>query len=230
VYIAIDGIRCCGKSTQVAELEKRIRLNYPQLPLLVTKEPGGTEKSEIMRHVLVDPPESKGSALLPRTNILLFAASRCQTVGEKIAPALARGEMVLSDRCVLSSDCYQGYGDLDENCDYGWQYIHRLNNWAVGGVFPDLVIVPEISPELSKERVEERAVRDNLYDKKPLEYYQRVSFAYKKLGELLKGHIWMIDGTKPVEQQADLIWGRVEPTIGENIETRREMMVRRERE
>lgn len=229
LYVAIDGIRCCGKSTQVRELERRLREKYPELPLLVTKEPGGSEKSEQIRQVLVTKPSNEGAVLTPRTNILLFAASRAQTVETIIEPALLEGKMVLSDRCTLSSDCYQGYGDLDHGCNFGWQFVHNLNAWAVGGVFPDLVIVPEISAELSKERVDIREARNNVYDGRPLEYYQRVAEAYHRLGERMKENIWLIDGTMTVEEQAEIIWKRVSCSV-ENIEAKRELLSKRGRE
>lgn len=226
LYIAIDGIRCCGKSTQVTRLAEKIKLNYPQVELVVTKEPGGTEKANQIREVLVAKPEI-GQALVPNANVLLFAASRAQSMAELIAPALREGKIVLSDRCVLSSDCYQASGDSQG--EVRWQFIHALNLWAVEGAMPDLIIIPEISAELSAERQARREGRNNVYDGKSLAYFKRVVKAYHDLGEEFKENLWLIDGSASIENQEELVWEIIRPMVEENLEARREFLRGKER-
>lgn len=221
LYIGIDGIRCCGKTTQLELLEKVIRLNYPEVDLVVTKEPGGLEKSNQIREVIVTKPIS-GMALSAKANVLLFAASRAQSIAELIKPALREGKLALTDRSVLSSMCYQAFGDSNGQID--WQWIYNLNYWAVDGVLPDFLIVPEISPELSAERQAIRSGRDNIYDAKEFEYYQRVAKAYHDFALQFPDHIWLLDGSLSIETQQGLIWERVKPMIEENLETRRELL------
>jgi len=224
LYIAVDGIGCCGKSTQVKEIEKRIREEYPDVQLLVTKEPGGTEKCDQIRTAIVSKCEEK---LLPWTEVLLFAASRGQAIGTLIEPALERGEAVLSDRSFLSSLCYQGFG-----YELGWQNVLAANMHALNGISPNLIIFPDVSQEVAAERLKIRSGRDNVYDSKIMnpEFFNRVRAGYKFFAKRCPQFIYEIDGSLPAETQRELIWERVALMIEENIETRREMIIRGERE
>ncbi|MDQ6808676.1 MAG: dTMP kinase, partial [Verrucomicrobiota bacterium] len=102
--ITFEGSEGCGKSTQVARLVAR--LERDAVPLLVTREPGGTAIGEKIRHLLQFDPE--GAGMTPETELLLFEASRSQLVREVIQPALERGMIVISDRFFDSTTVYQG--------------------------------------------------------------------------------------------------------------------------
>jgi|GEM_PF-66667 dTMP kinase len=232
VYIALEGIRGCGKSTQTRLLGERIKREYRGRELVVTKEPGGTEKSGQIREVIVTQSKT-GEKLLPGVEVKLFAASREQTIATLIKPALERGAIVVSDRSVLSSLCYQGFG-----LDLGWQNVWKENEKGLDGVCPDLIIVPDISPELSAQRVALREQRDNVYDSHGLEYYKRVRDGYLFFACMFKDRIFMIDGSLPIETQAELIWEKTGPLIEGKRELIWEMQaelnprvsIRRERE
>ena len=124
-YIAFEGLVGCGKSTHVKRLATRLNA-------VMTREPGGTVVGSMLRNILIDPANTN---LSPRAEALMMAADRAQHIAELISPSLAAGRHVVSDRSVYSSLAYQGYGrqqDLDE--------LRRLNDWAIGGLWPELVV------------------------------------------------------------------------------------------
>ncbi len=105
LFIAFEGVEGAGKGTQIAMAEEYLRAQASQ-DVLVTREPGGTELGEKIREVLLDPKTGKLDA---RSEALLFAAARAQTVTSVIRPALAEGKVVICDRYVDSSLAYQGW-------------------------------------------------------------------------------------------------------------------------
>jgi len=136
-YIAFEGLEGCGKSTHVKRLATRLNA-------VMTREPGGTVVGSMLRNILIDPANTN---LSPRAEALMMAADRAQHIAELISPSLAAGRHVVSDRSVYSSLAYQGYGrqqDLDE--------LRRLNDWAIGGLWPELVVYIEVPTAFEKAR------------------------------------------------------------------------------
>ena len=137
-FIVFEGADGSGKSTQAQLLAER-------LGAVLTREPGGTPIGERIRSLVLDPafPE-----MGHRTEALLMAAGRAQHVHEKIGPALALGEHVVSDRHVASSLAYQGVGR-----DLGIEAVADVNVFAVDGLAPDLVVLLEADPVTARERL-----------------------------------------------------------------------------
>ena len=142
-FIAFEGGEACGKSTQAALLAA-------SLDAVLTREPGGTPLGERARSLLLDP--SSGD-VDPRAEALLMAAARAQHVRDVIAPALAAGRDVVTDRFSGSSIAYQGYGrglDVDE--------VRSLSTFAAGGLWPDLnvllVVDGPLGPAVPPDRLE----------------------------------------------------------------------------
>src|SRR5579871_3156731 len=104
-FITLEGGEAAGKSTQIERLAARLQ---GQGEVLVTREPGGTPLGEQIRHLLKHAPEGQG--MTPKTELLLFLASRAELVRKVIGPALDRGAWVLSDRFHDSTTVYQGAG------------------------------------------------------------------------------------------------------------------------
>src|SRR3954451_13894906 len=137
-FITFEGTEGCGKSTQVERLAARLK--NLGVPFLLTREPGGTPISETIRELLQFTPHA--SCMLPETELLLFEASRSKLVREIILPALARGELVVSDRFFDSTTVYQGAArKLDP------QTVGSLNRVAVGDCIPDVTFVLDVNEE-----------------------------------------------------------------------------------
>jgi dTMP kinase len=170
VFIAFEGVEGAGKGTQIRLAEEQLRSEGHDV--LVTREPGGTDVGEKVRGMLLDPNTGK---LDLRTETLLFAAARAQTVTSVIRPALADGKVVICDRYVDSSLAYQGWGR-----GLGEQDVLTLNVWATQGLFPDLVILLHLEPERGLLRSTEAPDRMELEGQ---DFHAKVADAYLKIAE-----------------------------------------------
>ena len=137
-FIAVEGADGTGKSTQARLLAER-------LGALFTREPGGTPLGEQIRDLVLDP---AGEAPVDRAEALLMAAARAQHVDLVVAPALAAGRDVVSDRYVASSIAYQGHGR-----GLGAGSVAEVNEFATGGLAPDLVVLIEVSAPVASSRL-----------------------------------------------------------------------------
>lgn len=172
MFITFEGPDGSGKTSQVAILAEHLRrLGYP---LLVTREPGGTSIGDQIRTILSD---LDNIAMQPRTEILLFQASRAQLVDEVIRPHLERGSLVLCDRFADSTLAYQGYGhcvDLDQ--------LRGLIRFATGGLKPDLTLLFDVDAETGLRRRAQGGDWNRL-DAYEIEFHQRVRQGYLALAE-----------------------------------------------
>ena len=152
VFISFEGIDGSGKSTQILHLKSM--LEGKGFSVIFVREPGGTLVSERIRPILLD----KGSAgMKPEAELLLFEAARAQIVREVIEPALFRGEIVICDRFFDSTVAYQGYArgiDLDT--------IHKLNDFATGGLEPDITFLLDLPVEDAVKRQGTRGEKDRM--------------------------------------------------------------------
>ena len=139
-FICFEGGDGAGKTTQVRLLTEA--LERRGLQVLVTREPGGTPLGAQIRNLVLH-----GDHVAPRAEALLFAADKAHHVAELIRPALDEGRVVITDRYTDSSIAYQGAGR-----DLGAGEIRRLQHWAVGGLFPDLTIILDVTPEVGRAR------------------------------------------------------------------------------
>jgi len=170
MFIAFEGVEGSGKGTQIRLLEEY--LESTGRPVLVTREPGGTVLGESLRDAVLRKDHESVDA---RAEALVFAASRAQHVVSVIRPALAEGKIVLCDRYVDSSLAYQGVAR-----GLGEQDILQLNAWATQGLFPDLVILLHLEPEVGLAR--KPGEGDRIEDEDDA-FHARVSDAYLQLAE-----------------------------------------------
>ena len=138
-FISFEGVDGVGKSTQVRRLERY--LGSAGYDVLVTREPGGTAIGEQIRSILLH-----GEDESPRTEALLYAASRAQHVAQKIRPALDAGCMVISDRYIDSSLAYQAGGRK-----LALEDVRSVNAWATGDLWPVRTYLLDMSFEDSKK-------------------------------------------------------------------------------
>jgi dTMP kinase len=168
-FIVFEGVEGAGKGTQVRLAREFLEeLGHP---VLVTREPGGTELGERLRDSLLDHNESVDS----RAEALLFAASRAQHVSRVIRPALEEGKVVLCDRYLDSSLAYQGTGR-----GLGEQDVLSLNVWATQGLFPDLVMLLHLEPDRGLARIGTEQDRIEAEDES---FHAKVADAFLKIAE-----------------------------------------------
>ncbi|MCU1517283.1 MAG: thymidylate kinase [Pseudarthrobacter sp.] len=142
LFIAFEGGDGAGKSTQAARLAGT--LESRGLKVLRTREPGGTPIGEKLRSLVLDHGHGHIDA---HTEALIFAASRAAHASQVIRPALDRGDIVLTDRYIDSSVAYQGAGR-----DLGTEAVRTLNEWATGGLRPDLTVLLDVDPADGRRR------------------------------------------------------------------------------
>lgn len=170
MFISFEGPEGSGKTSQVAQLVAY--LQEEGYAVLATREPGGTFIGDQIRDVLSN---LDNTSMRPRTEILLFQASRAQLVEQVIRPHLKGGGIVLSDRYADSTLAYQGYGhqvDLEK--------LKTIIEFATGGLKPDLTILLDIDVEEGLQR-RARGGEWNRLDAYDLAFHQRVRQGYHQL-------------------------------------------------
>lgn len=202
LFVVFEGPEGAGKSTQIAELARRLEMQGRDV--LLTREPGGTRAGDAVRDLLLDPEQ----VIFPLAEFLLYSASRAQLVSEVIAPALAAGRDVVSDRYAGASVAYQGHGrGLD------LELIAALNHEATGGLRPDLTVLLDIEPEEGLRRASARSSSDRL-ESAGIEFHRRVRDGY--LSQARSDPTWIVvDATAPLNVVADKVWRGVEGLLPE---------------
>lgn len=170
MFITLEGPEGSGKTLQLPKLADYLRQSG--FDVLTTREPGGTSISEQIRTVLHN---LENKEMNPRTEILLFQASRAQLVEQVIRPHLAKGGVVISDRYADSTLAYQGYGHQVEI-----EPLRVLVTFATGGLRPDLTILLDVDVEIGLRRKELKGEWNRL-DAYNLEFHQRVRMGYLQL-------------------------------------------------
>ena len=199
MFITVEGIEGCGKSTLVAGLSTRLRAAGRET--IVSREPGGTPAGDAIRRIFLEP----GLEIAPLTEALLINASRAQHVVDLIEPALSRGATVLVDRFVDSTLAYQGYG---RGIDLG--LLANLCATAAGGRAPDVTLVLDLPVALSRERVSRRdgGAADRMEREDPA-FYERVRLGFLELAARGGGRYRVLDATKPAEELAAQAYAHV---------------------
>ncbi len=163
-FITFEGIDGAGKSTHLPAVAQQLR--QAGNTVLVTREPGGTELAEQLRTLLLRAPMD------PLTEALLVFAGRRDHVQQVIAPALARGEIVVCDRFSDASAAYQGGGR-----GVPIEVLHHLENWVHPGLQPDLTFWFDLPPELAAQRLL-AARQPDRFEQQDLAFFERVRQAY----------------------------------------------------
>jgi dTMP kinase len=172
MFITLEGPEGSGKTTQIPELAEF--LHQAGYDVLTTREPGGTPISDQIRAILLD---NENTAMHPRTEILLFQASRAQHVEQVIHPHLQKGGIVLCDRYAESTLAYQGYGyglDIED--------LRKIIEFATGGLKPDLVLLLDVEPETGLLRRNQGGDVNRL-DAYDLAFHRRVREGYHQLAK-----------------------------------------------
>ncbi|MEJ2667933.1 MAG: dTMP kinase [Deinococcales bacterium] len=192
-----EGPEGAGKSTQVALLARRLRTSGRSVT--TTREPGGTPTGDAIRELLLH----ADVTIDPLVEFLLYSASRAQHVREVIRPALARGDVVVSDRFAAASIAYQGYGRGLE-----LPFVESLTARATLGLRPDLTVLLDLDPVEGLRRVAGRGIEDRL-ERAGLAFHRRVREGF--LAQAAADAAWLIiDATEDAEGIAERVWSAVE--------------------
>lgn len=204
MFITFEGPDGSGKSTQIKLLAEKLQARGRDV--LLTREPGGTEIGEQIRHVLHD---LKNKAMQPRAELLLYSAARAQLVGQVIRPHLAAGGVVLSDRYFDSTFAYQGYGHgLDLAA------LRAITAFATGGLTPDLTLLFDIEAETGLRRRQANAAEWNRLDDYALDFHARVRAGYLELLQHEPARWVRLDAAQNVEGLAAEVWEVVKKRMG----------------
>ena len=191
LFVTFEGGEGSGKSTVLKQVNE-ILLSEGHSTLL-TREPGGTPISEQIRNVILD---KANTSMDPRTEALLYAASRRQHLVEKIWPALKEGKIVLCDRFLDSSLAYQGGAR-----GLGMDEILEVNRYATEGQFPDITLFFDLDPSIGLQRIAATAGRDvTRLDLERMTLHEKVRASFQKLASLYPERYVTIDASQPLEK------------------------------
>lgn len=182
-YIVLEGAEGTGKSTHAARLAAH-------LGAVLTRETGGTEIGARIRTILHD---TALTHLSHRAETLLIAADRAQHIDEVVAPALAAGRHVVSDRSVYSTLAYQGYGrclPIEE--------IREINEWALHSMWPDLVILIDTPIEVLERRMRNRDL--DRFEREGDDFHARVLDGFRSMAASDPKHWVIVDGAASMEE------------------------------
>ncbi len=200
-FITFEGPEGSGKTTQSERLAER--LTAEGIPVLRTREPGGTATGEYIREILQH--GRSGETLFSETELLLFSASRAQLVHQVIRPALARGQWVLCDRFFDSTTAYQAYGhglDVDK--------VEIIHGFAVGPTIPRRTFFLNLAVTESLRRMHlrnaERQTAPDRFEREEIAFHERVYAGYQALARRNPDRIRIIDATRTEAQVAERIW------------------------
>jgi dTMP kinase len=199
-FVTFEGLDGCGKSTQLEKLAAALRKKH--IPLIVTREPGGTPTAEKIRHLLLD---TKTAALAPMTEMAMMFGARAQHMQEIIVPALADGAMVLCDRFTDSTEAYQGGGRK-----LGSAVVLQLHQLLCGDLQPDLTILMDsdvaVSVARARRRNQTQAAQsshdgdENRFEKESSAFFSRVHQAYLDIARRETERVSMVDARGTPEQ------------------------------
>lgn len=208
LFITIEGPDGAGKSSVVKKLVTAIQ-ETTSTPLVVTREPGGSDIAERIRDILLDPIHTN---MDDRTEALLLAAGRRQHVIEKIKPALERGDIVLCDRFVDSSIAYQGQAR-----GIGIEEVKAINEFAIEGLRPDLTIYLDVDAEVGLNRIKD-SKSNRTQDRLELEevaFHEEVRKGYLALIKAEPERFVTVDASRSEEEVFERVWEIVKKKVQE---------------
>lgn len=201
IFITIEGGDGSGKSTQIGLIKKY--MESLGRDVVLTREPGGTRVSEIIRELILDKTYTEMDDM---TEALLYAASRSQHVAEKIMPSLEAGKIVICDRFVDSSIVYQGMGRGLGDA------VRIINEYATRGLQPDLTILLDLSHEEGIKRKKTQRELDRLEMAKD-EFHKTVAEGYRQLAKENPERILRVDASLAIDEIHDQIQGKIKALI-----------------
>jgi dTMP kinase len=204
LYIAFEGGEGAGKSTQVRLLARRLteQADRPGVTPLITHEPGGTPLGSQLRQLLLDVGQAPVGA---RAETLMMAADRAQHMDDVVRPTLSSGRHVISDRTAFSSLAYQGGGRA-----LGVDQVRAVNDWALDGLWPDLVLLLDCPPAAGSER---RSRELDRLESEAAGFHDRIRQTFLDLAAADTARWVVLDASLSIAEVGDAVWTVVEARL-----------------
>lgn len=196
LFVTLEGGEGAGKSTLARGLQAK--LEHAGIPVLMTREPGGTPKGEEIRKVLLSGVASKMGAM---TEALLFAAARDEHLKQIIRPALDEGKTVICDRFADSTRAYQGYvGGVERGM------IERIDKLIVGDTQPDITFIVDVPPEKGLARAKLRTGRADRFESEEIGFHRKLRAAFYDIAGRFPQRCIVLDGEQTAEAVLEKAW------------------------
>ncbi len=211
LFIVFEGIEGCGKTTQIALLESY--LAEKKLPVIRTREPGGTPVSEEIRKIFL---HSSNKEILPLTELLLVVAARVQHVQQVIKPGLDRGAVVLCDRFFDATAAYQGYAG-----GVSLPVIDQCHDLFLEALAPDITLLFDCPAETGLRRSRSRNREEGIeetegrFEDKDLAFHTKVRNGYLERARREPERFSVIDAQSSIEETREEILRIVKPVLQE---------------
>lgn len=205
-FITFEGGEGAGKSTQTRALADWLRGRG--VNVVLTREPGGSPAAERVREALLGLADDVGRWHGDAECLLHYAARR-QHVADLIAPALARGDWVISDRFADSTMAYQGHAG-----GVGQARVEALHTWALGDLAPDLTLVLDLTVEQGFARAEARGRAADVYERRPEAFHQAVRQAFLAIAQAAPERCCVIDAS----QAPDAVAAAIQAAVASRLE------------
>jgi dTMP kinase len=189
VFITLEGIEGVGKTTNMRFLAEY--LHQHEVPVLVTREPGGTPLADDIRHFLLSEHDEQ---VQPETELLLIFAARAQHIRNVIWPALEAGKLVICDRFTDTSYAYQGAGRGIEK-----EKIQMLEKVVQDDLKPDVTILLDAPIEVGLDRIQNRPKTDR-FESETKNFFTKCRKAYLAMAKAEQDRFVVVDATQPMEQ------------------------------
>ncbi len=195
-FISFEGIDFSGKSTQINNLKNKLVAKNQEV--IILREPGGTQISELIREILLD---KKNLLMTSETEMLLYSAARNQLLNEKIIPALEKGSFVIADRYVDSTTAYQGYGR-----QISFDLIRQVNHVATNGFLPSLTIFLDLPLETMNKRQENTMNEIDRLESAGSDFFKRVREGYLKIADTDNNRVKVLNADQNISKLSNQIW------------------------
>jgi dTMP kinase len=196
VFITLEGIEGCGKTTQLKHLSAF--LDKKGRPSVVTREPGGTDIGGKIRSILLDPASKD---LVPTAELLLYMADRAQHIHAVIKPHLAEGKIVICDRYYDATVAYQGFAR-----GLGVEYIRDLHRMILEDFKPDLTILLDLPPRSGLSRAWQeldngsRSGAESRFEEEAISFHEKVRTGYLELAKMEPQRFKVIDASRSIDE------------------------------
>ena len=189
LFIVFEGVEGCGKSFQSKKLFKNLKKR--KIPVILTREPGGTKSAELIRNLILKDyfKKTKKEKFDKYTDTLLYLAARNEHVKNKILPALKHKKVVICDRFKDSSFAYQVFGKKVNS-----NFINNIHRYILNGLKPNLTFVLKVSAKASRQRLLKRKTR-NRYDNFKQSFYDKVQNSFLKISRNKKNY-YILESSK----------------------------------